>query len=795
MPGLTQDLRYVTRALVKRPGRFSVAAVVTLALGIGANAAIFSVLDLVLFRALPYGNPDRLVAVTDIYEGQANGVGQDEFREWAQNATSFEGFALTELDDAVIPGDGDSDAERILGSRVTAGFFRVLGVEPLHGRAFLPDEDLPGRAAVVVLSHALWQRRFGGSPDVIGKTIRLDEGSATVIGVMPASFFWVGFRSAEFWRPLGYVSSGRSQHQYSAVGRLEPGVSLAVAQSQMTALAHRAEEQHPEAKGWSVRVAPLGHTEAQTVRAPLLLLATAGGLVLLIACANLAGLMLVRTTARSREMAIRAAMGASRARLVRQLLVESGFLTFFGAAVGLVLAHLLLGAVATLIPPGMGFPATLGIDARVLAFSLILSIATTFLFGLAAARRAWSLDLLQCMKAAGAPGPPRRFLRNIVVLEVALASVLLVAAGLLLTNLSQLLGQELGFRSEHVLTTEVRLPQTRYAEAQRVAFFRQYLERIGTLPGVQSVAATNSLPMSGYYSSGGFEIEGRPPPNEWRQQSAQQVVITPGYFRTMEIPPTRGRDLTAADREGAPRVVIISDGMARRYWPNGDPVGHRIRSRYGTEWLTIVGVASDTRYGGPKGEPGSTMYVPHAQTPISQMFVVARLTTGPGSVVPGIRRSLRQMDASVPLTRVALMDELIARALIAERLLTALLGGFAMLTLALAAVGIYGVVAQSVAQRTHEIGVRVALGATHQQVLRGAMRGAMVLTGKGAALGALVAAAVAHGLAALLYGVRPMDPVVFTGVPLLLGAVALLASYVPARRAISINPVDALRSE
>jgi len=791
------DLSFALRQLRLNAG-FSSAVVLTLALGAGANIAIFSLVDALLLRPLPYADPDRLVSLADLYEGRASGAGQAEFRDWVETATSFEGLALSEYDAAVIPGDGRLDAERVVGSRVTAGFFEVLGARPLLGRTFVPGEDQPGRAGVMVLGHRLWQRRFGGDPGIVGRTVRLDDGIHTVVGVMPASFYWIESKNAEFWRPIGYVSSGRMQHQYGVVGRLRPGVSMDAAQSEMSAIARRAEAAYPNAKGWTVVVSPLGADEAAAARTPLLVLAGAVGLVLLIACANVANLLVARVATRSREMAVRAALGAGRARLARQLLVETGVLAALGCAIGTVVAYWLLPLLVARVPPAITPPVPVGIDARALGFALVLLILTTLVVGLAPVRRLSRPDVFQVLKPAHTMSPgrsDRRLLGRAVVLEVALAAVLLVSAGLLGTSLAALVRRDLGFRPDDVSTAEVRLPRGAYEGVARAAFVDALLERVATMPGVALVGGTSALPASGYYSGLGFDIEGRPSPAEWRTQSAQLCSVTPGYFRTMGIPLVAGRDLTADDREGAPRVAIVSEGLARRFWPAGDAVGSRIAFRGSTTPLTIVGVVGDTRYGGPARQPNATLYRPYAQAPTSELFLAARLTASAASIAPAVRRTLRETDPSVSLVRVGSLADLVSGTLTLERIVTTIVVAFSLLALALAAVGLYGVVAQSVTRRTQEIGVRMALGATRGQVLRMVLGEGLAMTGVGLVLGLALAAAATRSLEALLYGVSATDVRVFLAVAAALGLAALAASYVPARRAVSIDPIAALRAE
>ncbi len=789
------DTRYALRTLLGSP-RFAGVAILMLAIGIGANVAIFTLVDSVLMRALPYRDPGRLVDIDDIYQGRPSGVGQEEFLDWVAQADLFEGLALTDFDATLIRPPGQGDAERIVGQRVSDGFFTVLGARPLHGRAFLPGEDLPGRANVVVLSHALWRRAFGGDPKIVGASITLGDTPHEVVGVMPASFFWVYSMGAAYWRPLGYGSSGRSQHQYAAVGRLKPGVSLEAAQTQMDVLARRGEERYPDAKGWSIRVKPLGHFARAEARTPVLALASAVGLVLLIACANVATLMTVRMVSRSKELAMRAALGATRGRLVRQLLVESALLASMGGGLGVILAVWMLGSVVALLGAGLGLPPSVSLDGRALGFSVALTALTTVLFGLVPAWRTTRLDLVRAFKSSGAgatiDATQQRFLKRVVVAEVALATVLLIAAALLTTSLAQLLSRDLGFSREQILTFHLQPRAAGGAAQRRSGFFDELIERLNVLPGVEAAAATGSLPMSGQYSGSGFEIEGRPSPAEWRRQSAQYCLVTPGYFETMRIGVLRGRGF--ARGEPTP-VVAISDGLARLHWSGEDPVGRRIRGRGSDTWVTIVGVVSDTRYGGPTREPNPTIYVPHGSAAISSMFVAVRLEPGMDSLFPTIRGVIREMDSSAVVTRVAMMDELAVRSVAVQRLFAVLLAAFAAFAVALAVTGIYGVIASSVQQRKQEMGIRLALGAEMAQVRNMVLWQGVRASLLGVGIGIALALGLTRFIASYLFGVTARDPLVFTLTPLLVGAMALVSVWLPARRASRVDPAVALRAE
>jgi predicted permease len=790
-----RDVCYAARLLLKAPG-FAAVAVLTLSLGIGATVAIFTLVDSILLRRLPYPHSERLVEIDDTYQGRPGGVGQEEFRDWVVSADLFEGIAISEFDAAVFRPAGQIDPERIVGERVSDGFFTVLGVPPLYGRTFLPGEDGPGRANVVVLSHVLWRRSFGGDPNVVGITVTLGDTPNTIVGVMPPSFFSLYHRSAEFWRPLGYRSSGRMQHQYEAVGRLRPGVTLGEAQARMDVLARRAEAQHPGAKGWGIRVLPLGHAFSAGARTPLLALVSAVALVLLIACANVASLITVRTVSRSKEIAMRAALGATRGRLLRQLLVESALLAAIGGGLGVVLAHWILRAVVAFPASGVGLPPSIAVDARALGFSVGLTALTAMVFGLMPARRALRLDLVRACKAseAGATidGAQQRVLRRLVVGEVALATALLITATLLTASLVRLLARDLGFSRERVLTFAIELRGARYDVPRRVAFMDDLIARLQALPGIQDAGATAALPMSGVYSGSGFEIDGRPTPAEWRQQSAQYCIVTEGYFRTMRIALLRGRGFAA--REHAP-VVVVSEALARRHWPGGDPVGDRIRGRGSNPWFTIVGVAADTRYGGPTAEPNPTIYVLNELAGSSSMFVAVRLAPTTEPVLPAVRGLVRQMDPSVPVTRVAMMDDLAARSVALQRLLATLLAAFAATAVALAAIGIYGVIAYSVQQRKQEMGIRLALGADARQVRNMVLWQGLRAALAGVGTGIVLALSLARLIASHLFGVTAHDPFIFISMPVVLSVVALVSVWLPARRAARVDPAVALRAE
>jgi putative ABC transport system permease protein len=797
------DFRYAFRSLAARPG-FTVTAILMLALGIGANTSIFSVLDATLLRPLPFAEPDRLVGVQESYEGHARGDGVAAFLDWRQQNTVFEDVALTEFDAIALTGDkpiGSDAPERIIGASVTTAFFPLLGIQPVLGRVFLADEDYPGHDNQIVLSHGFWQRRFGSRPDVIGQSLTVHGRPYTVIGVMPPAFRWSSGAPSEYWVPLPYdrQASSRTQHQYGAIARLKRGASIATAQAQLSAIAQRLERQFPATnKGWGVTVAPLNEQFVADARPALLLLSAAVGFVLLIACANVANLMLARAAGRAREIAIRGALGASRRQIIRLVLAESILLSLAAGALGLILALWGVDTLSVRLSAYVDLLRPIQIDGRALAFTLAVSVATGILFGLAPALRSSKDGVNEALKSAGPSAgmsPARgRFLKTITVCEIALAVVLVISGGLLIKSFAGLFAVNLGFRTENLLTMQVGLPWPQYrAEEPRMAFYQDLLKRIGSLPEVESAGAVDMLPMSGNYSGGPFTIEGRAAPDTWKKMSAQYLTATPTYFRAVGIPLRRGRLFTGQDVPGSPAVILINDAMARRFWPNEDPIGQRIRRS--KRVLTIVGIVGDVRHNGPDKETEPQVYFPHAQQPSGTMYLAVRTAAEPLKLAAAVRAEIRGMEREALVTRVQTMDRSLSDWVAGPRVLTVLLGSFAAFALLLAALGLYGVVAYSVSQRTHELGVRIALGAGRRDVLRLVLGQALVLALAGITIGMAGAFAATRLLSSLLYRVAARDPAIFVAVPVLLALAALVAGYVPARRAAAIEPLAALRCE
>ncbi|MFB3828442.1 MAG: ABC transporter permease [Bryobacteraceae bacterium] len=791
-----RDFRYALRTLAARPG-FTAVALLTLAISIGANTAVFTVVNAILLRPMPFRDPAALVTLANTYPRGETGFGLDNYRDVLRHNTVFEGMALTQYASALLRTEGQEDLERILGTQVTPSFFTVLGVAPALGRAFLPEEDLPGQSKVAVISHGLWLRAFGGSPDAIGRALPIVGDSYTVVGVMPAGFWWASPARADFWIPFGYPKEarfGRMQHQYTVIARLKAGAGVKAAQAQMDALARRLEE-YPENHGYGIRVRSFSAELTGQVGAPLATLGAVVALVLLIGCANVVSLMLARASGRSREIAVRCALGASRGRILRQVLSESVVISLGGGGLGALFALWLVDLLAGSIPAQYELPMKIAVDGRVLAFTLLLSVITALLFGIAPAVRAARADPARDLRASGAAGISRghqRFLRWVMVGETAIAAVLLITAGLALRSFLALVRADLGFRATGLTTMHVRLPR-QYSRLQSAGFFRELLERISALPGIEAAGATDSLPLAGGYSGGPFYIEGRPAPRQWNEMSTQYCTATPGYFRAMGMRVLRGRDFTSEDRAGGAETVIVNDTLARQHWPGENPVGRRIRMMNGG-FRVIVGVVAGVRYGDLAAGARPASYIPADQSPSPGMSLALRTAT-PEPVLAAVRAELRRMEPEVIITRVQSMEQAVGKALAPSRLIAALLGGFAGTALLLAGIGLYGVIAYSVARRTHELGLRMALGARQGEVLAMVVRTGLWLACGGLVIGLPLAGAAARVLAAHWYGVAPLDPVVFTAAPLMLAAVAALAGYIPARRAASVDPVEALRFE
>jgi predicted permease len=806
-----QDLRYGARMLLKDKG-FTAVAMLTLALGIGANTAIFSVVNAVLLRPLPYPEPERLF---NVYGGftklGASGMSTSvpEFADYQQQLQSFESVGAYDQSSAnLTPTDG-GEPERVECGNLTPGLFAALKVQPLRGRLFLPEEAQEGRGDAVLLSHSLWQRRFAGDENLIGKTILLNGQNKTVIGVMPPGFAYPN--AVELWRPLWFPKEQYDQQRRGArglfvAGRLKSGVTQAQAQAELDQLAARQTEQYPRnygsERGWKISLVPMQDDLVGGVRSALLVLLGAVALVLLIACANVANLLLARATGRRQELAVRAALGAARTRIVRQLLTESLVLALLGGMTGLLLARWGLAWLLRLVPDNLPRFGEISLDSRVLAFTCAVSLLTGIVFGLAPAWSAVRIDLHEALKEGGRSNTSRRHLSNaFVVAEIALALILLIGAGLTLKSFWRLQQVEPGFNPDGVLTMRMLLPFESYPQnAQRVAFYQQVLERIKALPDVESVGAVSLLPMAWGGSSGTVSAENSAVgPNDPVVESETRIA-TADYFKAMEMTLLNGRAFTAADAEGAPLVAIVDENFGRRFYPNENPIGKRLkRGRLDSTnpWATIVGVVRHVRNQRLDLDSLSQVYFPFYQLPgnFNMSLAVRTSVTDPLALSQAVRAAIQTVDRRQPVFQVRTMRQIVSNSVAPRRLVMQLLGVFAAVALVLAAIGIYGVMAYAVSQRTHEWGIRLALGARGRDVLRLVLRDGLKLTLGGIAIGLVSAWALTHSLRSVLYNVSATDVSTFAVVALLLAGAALLACFLPARRATKVDPLVALRHE
>jgi putative ABC transport system permease protein len=820
---LLQDLRFAVRALVKRPG-FTAVAVVTLALGIGANAAIFTVFNAVLLRPLPYSHVERIARIRGLRTTtrQPGNLSPMDFLDLRSRTRRFDRLAaFNNYADATLTGSGEP--ERIAGTRVTADFFSVLHVTPSAGRDFRSEDDVPGATPVTLLAHGFWLRRFAADPSIVGRTIRLNSVVTEVIGVLPASFrhpFPEAAREPDVFVPftLDPKENNRGGHYLQAIGLLKPDASLADGESDLATITRDLERAYPATNtGETVTLEPLGESIVGAARSPLYILLGTVVFVLLIACVNLANLLLARSTSRQKEIAVRRALGADRFQIVRQLLVESVVVSLAGGASGLLLATWAVRVLVTLGADRIPRGATIAIDANVLLFALLLSIATGVAFGAGPALAAARGETQHALKDGGRSGDARihqRAQQVLIASEIALALMLLIGAGLLVKSLWHLESVDPGFRADQVLTLRTSLPLARYPEGDEIPFYQRVEERLASMPGVRHVGAINILPLSGNYSCDGFDVDGRPPAAPGQQPCAESRSVTPGYFDAMGIPLLRGRAFARHDVEGAPPVVIISDEMARQFWPDRNPVGARILHQRSLR--TIVGVVAGVKHFGLDRDAPFEMYTPHAQQPsYHTMTLVIRGSgfgvagsgfgvAGSGFGVAGsgfsgvlamVQRELWAIDRDVPIANVKTMEQTVADSTVEPRFRTLLLGAFAVLAVTLAIVGVGGVIAFSVSRRTQEIGIRVALGATRRQVTAMVVAHGLAPAAIGAAIGLAAASGVTRVLSGLLFGVTPLDASVYAAATLVLLLASAAASYLPARRAATIDPMLALRNE
>lgn len=801
---LFQDLRFGWRKLVAEPG-FTVVAVLTLALGIGANTAIFSVVNAVLIRPLPYPAEDRLVKVWETTpEGvTTNVVSSGNYMDWREQASSFDALgAHSWLFGMTLSGVEDPTRVRVM--RITPSALNALGVGAAVGRTFTAAEGEPGGPSVALISHRLWQARFGGDPDVVGGTVQLDGTPFTVVGVMPPSFDYPA-PEVDVWRVLRFGAEDYTQrraHQWNVVGRLQDGATVETAHAELNAIADRIREEHPRhMTGWGVNVVPLRTDMVGEAGTLLWVLMGVVGVVLLLTCVNLANLLLARATAREREVAVRSALGAGRGRLVRQLVVESLLLGVLGGGIALLVIVLGLDAMVALAPADLPLLDDVRVDPVVLAFAAGTTLLATLLFGLLPAVRATATAPGDVLRGARGGGVAHgRFRAGLLVAEVALAVVLVVGAGLLVRSMARLNAVDPGLETANVLSVAVDIPGSSYGTSEeQVRFYRTLLDRVRAMPGVVAAAGTTEPPIIGYANTFSYTIEGRPANSPTgREDDERLAAVTPDYFRTLRIPVLEGRAIRETDRADATPVMVISRALAEKQWPDGDAIGQRIRFSEDSPWFEIVGVAGDVRMDGLDRQAAPMLYMAQAQKPwswLTWLVLTVRTEGDPAAHAPAVREALTDLDPHVLPERIATLDELYAGSSARRRFATILLGAFAALALVLGLVGVYGVLAYSVAQRTRELGVRIALGAS-----RGAVAGRVVGRGIGLALAGVVigmgaALAVSRFLESLVFGVGTRDPVTFAAIPVLLLVVAGVAAYLPARRATRVDPVKALRVE
>jgi putative ABC transport system permease protein len=800
METLFRDVRYGFRGLWKRPA-FTIIALIALALGIGANTAIFSLVNAVVLRPLPYPDPDGLVWVWGNFPGgNRASVSPPDYLDFRNQNKSFEQFAATVSITAPATLTGGGEPERLTASVVTGNYFQALGVTPLLGRGFSLDNEKPGSDQVAIISHELWQRRFAGNPGIVNQRIVLDSKSFQVIGVMPKDLTFP--QTADLWVPLNFDADPdmkvRKAHFLRPLGRLKPGVTVAQAQADTDAIAAQLAQQYPQSNmGWNLRLEPLRERLIGSSRTSLFILFGAVGFVLLIACANVANLLLVRATARHKEVALRTALGASRLRIVRQLITESLLLALVGGALGALLATWGIDLLVTLTRDSVPPTAIVRIDATVLGFTFLVSLLTGLLFGVVPALRTAKLNLSDALKE-GAKSSEATFKNRtrslLVVFESALAVVLLIGAGLLVRSLIALQNVNPGFDAKNVLTMRVDLPRGKYDTAEKSSsFFQQLEQRLSGTPGIENVGFITELPLTGQPNDTPFTVEGRPPVAPDQEFNADFRRVNDNYFQTMRIPLMRGRNFTEQEVRDNAKVIVVSEGLVNTVFPNEEALGKRLMTALSDKPFEIVGIVGDIRHRALEFQPYAAMYMPTVQS--GRMNVVLRTQGDPLSVVPAVRKEVAAIDRDQPVAAVRTMDEWVDRSTATPRYRTTLLGLFAALAMILAATGIYGVMSYSVVQRTHEIGIRMALGARRGDVLRLVVREGMLLVVLGLGIGLVAAFLLTKVMNSLLFGVTSKDPITFVVVAGTLMLVALIACYIPARRATKVDPLTALRYE
>jgi predicted permease len=809
-----QDVRYGLRLMLARPG-FTAVAIIALALGIGANTSVFSVVNGVLLRPLTYQEPDRLVKIWEKWnEFNQGSVAYPNFKDWEAQNQTFEQIAAYQHETFTIT--GSAFAERVPGRAVSAAFFRALGVSPALGRDFLSTEDQPGSPLVAIVSNQFWKTRMGGSASVVDSTIVLNGKSYTVIGVLPSSFHF--YDAADVYTCIAAIKrielENRAFHPgIQVIARLKPGVTVEQARADMTGIAASLGSQYPDTNGGhTVTIDSLYKSMVGDVGGLLVVLLGAVALVLLIACVNVANLLLARSTARSKEIGIRVALGAGRSRIARQLLTESVMLGLAGGGLGLITAWLGTGAMLKMVPAILPRAEDISVDVRVLGFTLAASVLTGLVFGLAPAIQATRTDLNSSLKegSRGSTGAGHRVLSGLVVFEIAITLVSLACAGLLLRTFIGLRGVKPGFDPKNVLTFQVSLSTGGYSDPTRIRrFFQDLVGEVRNVPGVSAAATTSLLPLSDEDSETQFFINGKPKPPVSELPNAMFYITSPGYIESMNIPLLRGRDFTIQDNEKRPYVVLVDQNMQRLYFDDEDPVGRHLTLQAGNEVsfdMEVVGVVGHVKQENLDTEAGSTilpqLYMPFDQIPdqflasgIGELHVVVRTASDPAGLVPAMKQTVRNIDRDVPVFDISTVEEVVASSIARQRFTLLLLGSFAILALILASVGIYGVMAYSVTQRSHEIGIRMALGAGRPRILGIVVGSGVKLALFGVGAGLIGSIIMTRFLSGMLYNISPYDPVTLSSVALLLAVVATIASYIPARRAIKVDPMVALRYE
>jgi putative ABC transport system permease protein len=812
METLLDDLRFGFRMLRKAPG-FTMVAVVVLALGIGANTAIFSVVNAVLLRPLPFQDSDRLVQVWHVpppksFPGMTRfSVSPANYLDWEKQSHAFESMAIYGYSNYSLAGSGDP--ESVTGISVSPEFFSILRIHPILGRVFLPEENQTGRGRVAVLSQSFWQTHFASDPDIVGRTILLDSLTYSVVGVIPTRTAFPTSSDPkaqpQLWTPLAWTDAERAirgNHNYLVIARLSPGADVKQAGAEMSTISSRLEQQYPEDdKGWGATVVPLREQLVGDVRPALMVLLGAVGFVLLIACANVANLVLVKTLARQKEIAIRTALGASSVRVARQILSETLLLALTGAVLGLILAHFGVELIVAFLAQSLPRTTDITVDGWVLAFTLVISLLTGLAAGLVPAVRASKTNLNDSLKQGvgrtDADSGDSRMRSVLVVSEVALSLVLLVGAGLMVRSLSRLRNVDPGMDSHNVLTMSFALSSTKYNKPiQQIGFYDQLLQRVRALPGVASAGAIDSLPLGGG-SIQPIAVEGRPQVPMSEQPEVAVRVVEPGFIATMRIPLLQGRQLSSSDVADRPSVIVVSESMAKRFWPGQDPIGKRLKMTFSPEKSReIVGVVGDVKGDGLDVlEPVATLYVPLAQQPTPYMSLVVRTSAPPNTLISAISNAVHEVDREQPVVGVITMDDIVANSLSHQRFSMLLLSAFSGLAVVLAAIGIYSVLAYSVRRRIREIGVRMALGARRADILQMILGQGTKLVFIGTGIGIAAALGLTRLMSSQLFGVTATDPVTFLSVAALIVLVALAACYIPARRATKVDPMVALRYE